>query len=71
MKARVVFNGKMFNEIPIDNGVKQGDILAPIQFSIFCCDADSGILETVKRVSYFKLKLQDLLPKNIQLSNIN
>ena len=35
MKARISFNGQLSGEIPIENGVKQGDILAPTLFSIF------------------------------------
>lgn len=35
MKAQVTFNGQLSNEIPIDNGVKQGDIPTPTLFSIF------------------------------------
>ena len=35
MKARVSYNGKLSSSIPIDNGVKQGDIPAPTLFSIF------------------------------------
>ena len=35
MKARIVTSGRLSDEIPIDNGVKQGDVLAPTLFSIF------------------------------------
>ena len=35
MKARISFNGQLSGEIPIENGVKQGDILVPTLFSIF------------------------------------
>ena len=35
MKGRVAFNGKLSNEISIENGVKQGDIPAPTLFSIY------------------------------------
>ena len=35
MRARVTFNGELSGEIPVENGVKQGDILAPTLFSIF------------------------------------
>ena len=35
MKAQVNFNGSLSEPIPIDNGVKQGDILAPTLFSIY------------------------------------
>ena len=35
MKARIVMSGRLSDEIPIDNGVKQGDVLAPTLFSIF------------------------------------
>lgn len=51
MKARFTFNGTLSDEIPIDNGVKQGDILAPTLFSIYFSallshafnDCDSGV----------------------------
>ena len=39
MKARVTFNGQLSDEIPVDNGVKQGDIPAPTLFSIFSCSS--------------------------------
>ena len=35
MKARFAFNGTLSQEIAVDNGVKQGDILAPTLFSIY------------------------------------
>ena len=35
MKGRVTVNGSLSEEIPIENGVKQGDIQAPTLFSIF------------------------------------
>ena len=35
MKARVNFNGQLSDELAVENGVKQGDILAPTLFSIF------------------------------------
>ena len=35
MKARVAFNGRLSDEISVDNGVKQGDIPAPTLFSIY------------------------------------
>ena len=35
MKARVNFNGSLSEPISIDNGVKQGDIPAPMLFSIY------------------------------------
>ena len=35
MKGRVTFNGSLSEEIPIENGVKQGDIQATTLFSIF------------------------------------
>ena len=52
MKARVTFNGQLSDEIPIENGVKQGDIPAPTLFSIFFAvllthafkDCEKGIL---------------------------
>ena len=34
MKARVNVNESLFEPIPVDNGVKQGDILTPTFFSI-------------------------------------
>ena len=34
-KARVSFNGTLSEEISIDNGVKQGDISAPMLFNIY------------------------------------
>jgi len=51
MKARFTFNGTLSDEISIDNGVKQGDILAPTLFSIYFSallsyafsDCDSGV----------------------------
>ena len=51
MKAQVTFSGQLSGEIPIDNGVKQGDIPAPTLFSIFFAallahafrDCDRGI----------------------------
>ena len=52
MKACVTFNGQVSEEFFIDNGVKQGDILAPTLFSIFFAvmlshafqECESGIL---------------------------
>ena len=35
MKAQVNFNGQLSEQIPFDNGVKQGDILAPKLFSVY------------------------------------
>ena len=35
MQARVNFNCTLSEEIPVENGVKQGDILAPTLFAIF------------------------------------
>ena len=35
MKARVSFNGTLSEEIPINNGVKQGDFSAPMLFNIY------------------------------------
>ena len=35
MKARVSFNGTLYEEISINNGVKQGDISAPMLFNIY------------------------------------
>ena len=35
MKPRVAFNGRLSDEISVDNGVKQGDIPAPTLFSIY------------------------------------
>ena len=35
MKGRVNFNGQLTKELPIDNGVKQGDIPAPTLFSLY------------------------------------
>ena len=35
MKVRVSFNGTLFEEIYINNGVKQGDISAPMLFNIY------------------------------------
>ena len=35
MKARFIFNGTLAEEIAVDNGVKQGDILEPTLFSIY------------------------------------
>ena len=35
MKARVSFNGTLSEEISINNGVKQGDISAPMLFNIY------------------------------------
>ena len=35
MKARVSFNGILSEEISINNGVKQGDIFAPMLFNIY------------------------------------
>ena len=35
MKGRVKVNGSLSEEIPIENGVKKGDIQAPTLFSIF------------------------------------
>ena len=35
MKARVSFNGTLSGEISINNGVKQGDISAPMLFNIY------------------------------------
>ena len=35
MKARLAFNGTLSQGIAVDNGVKQGDILAPTLFSIY------------------------------------
>ena len=35
MKAQVAFNGRLSDEISIDNDVKQGDIPAPTLFSIY------------------------------------
>ena len=35
MKARLSFNGTLSRPIAVENGVKQGDILAPTLFSIF------------------------------------
>ena len=35
MKERVDVNGSLSEPIPVDYGVKQGDIVAPILFSIF------------------------------------
>ena len=39
MQARVNFNNTLSEEISVENGVKQGDILAPTLFAIFffCC----------------------------------
>ena len=34
MKPRVAFNGRLSDEISVDNGIKQGDIHAPTLFSI-------------------------------------
>ena len=52
MKARVAFNGKLSDEISVENGVKQGDIPAPTLFSIYFTvllmnafsDCDVGVL---------------------------
>ena len=35
MKARVSFNGTLYEEISINNGVKQGDIPTPMLFNIY------------------------------------
>ena len=35
MQCQVTVNGILSDEIPIENGVKQGDILAPTLFSIY------------------------------------
>ena len=35
VKGRVNFNGRLSDELPIDNGVKQGDIPAPTLFSLY------------------------------------
>ncbi len=35
MKVKVVLRGRLSDKIPIDNGVKLGDILAPKTFSTF------------------------------------
>lgn len=35
MKGRVNFNGQLTEELPMDNGVKQGDIPAPTLFSLY------------------------------------
>lgn len=51
MKARVAFNGELSEEFAVDNGVKQGDIPAPILFSIYFAtlltlafeDCDKGV----------------------------
>lgn len=51
MKAKVNFNGSLSSSIPVENGVKQGDILAPTLFSIFFAttltiafkDCDTGV----------------------------
>ena len=42
MKARVVMNGRLSDEITIDNEVKQGDVLGPnTTLDILFCDTDS------------------------------
>ena len=51
MQAQVNFNGSLSEQFPIDNGVKQGDILAPTLFSIYFAvalnyafkDCDKGV----------------------------
>ena len=51
MKARVNLNGSLSEPIPVDNGVKQGDIPAPTLFSIYFAvmlsyafqDCDTGV----------------------------
>ena len=51
MKARLTFNGSLSEEIGVENGVKQGDILAPTLFSIYFSvmlshafsDCDAGV----------------------------
>ena len=35
MKAGINFNGSLSGEIPVDNGVKQGDITEPTLFYIY------------------------------------
>ena len=35
MKACVILNGKLSDELPVDNNVKHGDILGPTLFSFF------------------------------------
>ena len=35
MQARINFNGNLSEPIPVENGVKQGDILAPTLFAIY------------------------------------
>ena len=50
-KARISFNGQLSGGIPIENGGKQGDILAPTLFTIFFAtllahafqDCDDGV----------------------------
>ena len=75
MKDRVTFNGQLTEEIPIGNGVKQGDIPAPTLFSIFFAvllthafqDCEKGILfrfRTTGRV--FNLRRFNTKSKNFQ-----
>ena len=70
MKAQVNFNGSLSDPIPIDNGVKQGDILAPTLFSIYFAvafnyafkDCDTGVYmhfrttDNVFKITRFRAK---------------
>lgn len=45
MKARVTFNGQLSDEIPTENGVKQGDIPAPTLLLTYAFgNCENGVL---------------------------
>lgn len=73
MKVRVIFNGKLFEEFVVDNGVKQGDILVLILFFIYFVmlliyvfkDCDKGvyicfwIIGSVFNLRRFNIKIKN------------
>ena len=75
MKARVNLNGSLSEPIPVDNGVKQGDIPAPTLFSIYFAvmlsyafqDCDIGVFIRFRTSGkVFNLRRFNTKPKTFQ-----